>query len=277
MRDFTTHFIQFRHNADATHALYINEDPTGLRIYPVQEGDEPVKLGAGGRIISALLWCAEGGPYKQKKRVYDSEEDALDTEIERFYRWYDRTQERLAEKLSDEDGEECEYAPISLTPCFKTIGVGRHAVFLRKNDDEESGVDTGFIIDYRSDGTQGQSNSTPCRISYDGHLWYTVAWPELNTTIGHIMLYIDSLLVQGPQALKEFTARYAWRQSKDGTHRLFDDGENTGIAVRSGIGGFLCYYLDGAAPQEILPTLRAAQIEAELHYIRDRLEENDEE
>ncbi|MDR3343306.1 MAG: hypothetical protein LBT14_11085 [Treponema sp.] len=270
MRDSVNHLIQFRHNADGTHALYINEEPTDLRIYSVQTGDEPVKLDSGGRIVSALVWYAEGGPYEQKKRAYTSEEAALDTEIKRFDRWYDRAQEKLAEEEAEDDGEE--YDPSSINPHFKATGLNRYALFLWENGNEETEVDTGFIIECSGNAAQEQSESTQCQIYYDGQIWYTAPWLDLDAIIGHIMLHIGTLLFEGPQALKAFTAEYTWLRGKDGTHRLFDAGEDTGIAVRSG--GSFCYYGTAAAPQEILPTLRAAQIEAELHYIKGRLEED---
>jgi hypothetical protein len=228
--------------------LYVNEQRTNIRIYPVQTGDEPVTLSADGRILPSTMWYAKGslGDDDGTTRSYVSRRAALQGEQERISKWY----------ISYEK-EKNHFIPQKLTPVIKKAGDDFFKILIK-----EDAIDTGFTVE-KSDNSWN--------FFYDGAVWGNAkTWDDTITVMGHIIFYAGSLLCKGPKALKEFIARYTW---KDGNKikTLFDDGKKTGFVVQPGYGGFICSH-NGSSPEEVFPTMEEAQIEAKLRYTKEKFD-----
>ena len=244
------HVFEFRQKEGA-YALYIDGQQTDLRIYAERLGDGPVMLSPDGRIVPSEVWYAEGGPYDRSRRSYATEEAALQEEKERIVRWFMHSQQ-----------EQYHYVPRIIKPVFKKTDTDRLGFFMGEG---EEGVDTGFRFE-----KSGEKNTW--NVCYDGEVWAVAKeWDALYSVMAHILLYVGPILAKGPSALREFTARYAWRD-QDAAKSLFDQGNPTGFVIRpAGRGGFFCHYR-ADSPGEVFPTLAEAQIEAKLRYTKERFD-----
>jgi hypothetical protein len=242
---------EFRRNGNV-YTLYYDGKPMDVRVYPVQRGDEPVMLSPEGRIVSSVVWYGEGGPEDSPvKRAYISEEAALEKELEMAGRW-------IIDSEVESNGES-DYVSETFHSGHKPIGKDRFAAVLISGSAE---IDTGFIFDKSDDGWN---------ILYDGAVWAAAKdWDAANAAMNHIKSYIIDILSKGPNALKEFTARYAWKD-KGASKALLDNGTETSAFIQPASGGFFCYY-NGDCSEEIFPTMEEAQAEAQLRYTGDKFE-----
>jgi hypothetical protein len=131
-------------------------------------------------------------------------------------------------------------------------------------DVDNTEVDTGFII---------EKSGGEWKILYDGEVWAAAkTWDDVYSVMSNINLYIADIISKGPNALKEFTAYYKWKDNdKDKSKILFDGGTDTGFVIQSIGGDFLCYQ-NGACLNEVFPTVEAAQTEAKLRYTVDKFD-----
>jgi hypothetical protein len=207
-------------------------------------------LSPDGRIVSSVVWYGEGGPKDiPGNRAYVSEEAALERELELAGKW-------IVDSEVESDGES-DYIAETFQPGLRSAGRDRYAVILGSGNTE---IDTGFIFEKSDDGWN---------ILYDGVVWAAAQdWDDANNAMNHIKSHTIDILSKGPNALKEFTAQYTWKD-KCASKELFDNGKATGAVVQPAAGGFLCYY-KGNCSEEIFPTMEAAQAETKLRYTEDK-------
>jgi hypothetical protein len=240
---------EFKKKGDG-YRLYFNDEPTNMRIYPVQRGDEPVMLSPDGRIVSSIVWYGEGGPEEDNpgKRRYDLEETALTEELERIDRWF----------YSSPEG--ADYFPDTVRPAYKPVSKDCFMYILEYNDAQ---IDTGFTIEKSDEGWN---------ILYDGAVWgVSKTWDNVYSVMNHIKYYIGDIISKGRTAFKEFIAYYTWKDN-DESKLLFDHGKATGVFVKPGPGGFFCHYDGNTGPEDVFPTLLEAKIEATLRYTGDKFQ-----
>jgi hypothetical protein len=220
-----------------------------MRIYPVQEGDEPVMLSPDGRIVPSVVWYGEGGPGQTRKRRYPTEGAALNGELNLMERWN--------KELEAEAGiVSVESRPFNLI--FKASGKDCFTVML--GEDENDGVDTGFTVK--------KSEAEEWTLWYDGAVWTAAKeWEDVFAAIVRIRLHAGLIIERGPAALKDFTASFSWRD-KARSSILLDRGKPTGFIIRPSGGGFFCYHHE--TPEEILPTKEAAQRETVIRYAGEK-------
>jgi hypothetical protein len=216
--------FQFRLTEDA-YILYVNEQPSDMRVYPTHQGDEPVMLSPDGRIVPSIVWYGEGGPDQTKRRRYTSPEAALEGELEIIQQWTDEEEE---EDEEDEESLPSEYHTFKLI--FKAIDIGHFAILLGEN--ERTGVDTGF--------TAKKSEEGPWQVWYDGAVWGVAKeWNQVHAVMVHIELYVGAIIGKGPKALKDFIAPFSW-QAQDQSWVLLDHGRPSGFIVRPSGSNYLC-------------------------------------
>jgi hypothetical protein len=228
--------------------LHYNDKQTDIRIYPVQEGDETIKLTPDGRIVPAIIWYGEGGPAgSPEKRPYPSEKAALEGELALVKKWHFDLM-NIKNVVSE----------IRL-PAYKPIDADRFAYIM---EIESVQVDTGFTIEKSGD---------EWKIIYDGDQWGAAkTWDEIYSIMSHIKLYLDDILAKGPTALKEFIAPYAW-ETRGAAKVLLDQGKATGAVIQPFGSNFLCSY-NNLCLDEIFPTLEAAQTELKVRYTLDKFD-----
>jgi hypothetical protein len=237
--------FQFRQNGDDLE-LYMNEQRTNVRIYPVKMAEEPVMLSPEGRVVPSTVWYATGSMADDDgtTRSYVTEEAALQGENERIYKWF----------VSYEE-EKNHFVPQKITPVLRGAGRDFFKIVI-----SESEVDTGFTVEKPDHGWN---------FIYDGIVWGNAeTWSDTITVMGHIVFHLGDLLYKGPEALKEFTAQYIWKD-RDGAPALFDDDQETGFVIQPGYGGFICS-LNGSGSEKVFPTMEEAQIEAKLRYTKEK-------
>jgi hypothetical protein len=247
--------VEFKWVKDA-YRLYLNERPTNLRVYPVQQGDEPVMLSPEGRVVPSAVWHGEGGPGNAERRSYAREKTALEEELNRVTNW-------LAETGDDAEDEDADSGDVPETTGigYKPISDDRLAVvFFVNREDEEIEEDTGFTV---------EKAGTKWNVVYDGAVWgKRKKWSEVQAMMSHIDFYIGDIILKGPEALKEIVDRYSW-SDRDTAKALFEDEEDTGVVVKPAYGGFVCYF-GVFCPEEVFPTMEEAQIEAVLRHTMEQ-------